>query len=208
MRDSEDGASELGGSRKLGRSSEFGRSRIVRNFWLISGVYLILALPVMVAVRPSLLDVTITVLLGLTLVALSVIDIDCLRLPDVLTLPLVGSGLGLALFLKWDDPIYRVGAALVGYGVLYAVSRLYERTRGRAGLGLGDAKLFAAAGAWVGFEGLATVLLCGSLSALVWAGYSSFRGQVLSAATALPFGPFLAFGLWSVWLYGPMALGV
>lgn len=189
-------------------AAEASRLRFSRNFWLFVGLYIVLATPVLAVVRPSLLDIAITAFLGATLAVLSAIDIDCFRLPDVLTLPLVGAGLGLALFLKWDDPLYRVGAALTGYGALYAVSGLYERTRGRAGLGLGDAKLFAAAGAWVGFEGLATVLLCGSLSALVWAGYCALRGQALSAETPLPFGPFLAFGLWSVWLYGPFALGV
>ncbi len=81
---------------------------------------------------------------------------------------------------------------------------LYHRYRGLDGLGLGDAKLFAAAGAWVGAEGLSTVLLmaCGSalVAALVWQQFDkSMDGQ-----TAIPFGPFLAFGFWVVWLYGPL----
>jgi leader peptidase (prepilin peptidase) / N-methyltransferase len=80
--------------------------------------------------------------------------------------------------------------------------------RGQAGLGLGDAKLFAAAGAWAGLEGLASVLLYGSLAALVWAGFWAIRGHEVSRTTRLAFGPFLAIGLWWVWLYGPATFAI
>ena len=182
------------------------RPKTVIHFVFFAAAYAVVALPVLIAVQPSLLHIAITALLGLALAALSAIDVDCFRLPDALTLPLIATGLGLTAILGWDDPWLRLLAVLAGYGVLWAVAAVYERLRNRAGLGLGDAKLFAAAGAWVGFEGLASVLLYGSLAALVWVGFCAIRGQAVSRFTRLPFGPFLAFGLWWVWLYGPVPL--
>lgn len=184
------------------------RSTIVIHFGLFAAAYTVVALPVLLSVQPTFIHVGMTALLGLALAALSAIDIDCLRLPDVLTLALVAAGLTFNFLLRWDDPWLRVLAALAGYGVLWSVAHIYERTRGQAGLGLGDAKLFAAAGAWTGFEGLASVLLLASLTALVWAGFCAVRGQAVSRRTRVPFGPFLAFGLWWVWLYGPATFAI
>ncbi|MEQ1697432.1 MAG: A24 family peptidase, partial [Hyphomicrobiaceae bacterium] len=73
---------------------------------------------------------------------------------------------------------------------------------------LGDAKLFAAAGAWTGLEGLSTVLLYGSLAALIWTGVCAIRGREVLRTTPLAFGPFLAFGFWWVWLYGPASFAL
>jgi leader peptidase (prepilin peptidase) / N-methyltransferase len=197
LRDMGDGTVDSGWSRT-----------VVIHFGFFAASYFVVALPVLIAVRPDFIHVAITVLLGAALAALSAIDIAWLRLPDALTLPLIATGLVFTVILKWDDPWLRLLAALAGYGVLWAVAGIYERMRQRAGLGLGDAKLYAAAGAWVGLEGLASVLLYGSLTALMWAGFCALRGQAVSRLTRLPFGPFLAFGLWWVWLYGPATLAI
>jgi leader peptidase (prepilin peptidase) / N-methyltransferase len=149
-----------------------------------------------------------TVLLGGALVALSSIDAVSYRLPDTLTLPLIALGLAACAVLGWDDVPIRAAAAAFGYGTLYLVARVYLRARGRHGLGLGDAKLFAAAGAWLGFDGLPSVLLIASLTALAAAALAYARGMAVTAGTAIPFGPFLAYGFWLVWLYGPMTLGL
>jgi leader peptidase (prepilin peptidase)/N-methyltransferase len=77
--------------------------------------------------------------------------------------------------------------------------------RHRAGLGLGDAKLFAAAGAWLGPAGLPSVLVWACGAALIAVAIHSIRGQTLSRTSRIAFGPFLAFGFWIVWLFGPFA---
>ena len=145
-----------------------------------------------------------SLLLGCALIALSAIDIRTLRLPDVLTLPLLVAGLGLCLLLGWDDVRWRLFAAAFGYGLLYALGWLYLRLRGQAGLGLGDAKLLAAAGAWLGIEGLPTTLLLASLGALLAALLGTLAGRPITANTRMAFGPFLAAATWLVWLYGPL----
>ena len=140
---------------------------------------------------------------GLSL--LSACDVTSWRLPDILTLPLLVAGLALAGLGGMENLAWHGASALLGGLSLYVIGWLYLHYRGMDGLGLGDAKLFAAAGAWVGAEGLATVLLmaCGSalVAALVWKRMdTSVDGQ-----SAIPFGPFLALGLWVVWLYGPLS---
>jgi leader peptidase (prepilin peptidase) / N-methyltransferase len=91
-----------------------------------------------------------------SVMTLSVIDVNSQRLPDRLTLPLTAAGLLLSILFQWGNPAMRLAAAVVGYALMYAIALGYERLRQRPRLGLGDAKLFAAAGAWLGFDGLPT----------------------------------------------------
>lgn len=67
-------------------------------------------------------------------------------------------------------------------------------------MGMGDAKLMAAAGAWVGVPGLAPVMLGGALLGLAFAGVQRLRGRVMGVGTRIPFGPSLAAALWLEWL--------
>lgn len=148
-------------------------------------------------------DLAAGAVLGCSLGALTVIDIRSFRLPDALTLPLTVLGIGIAQALGWASWADRALAAAAGFLVLFVARDFYSRVRGRNGLGLGDVKLFAAAGAWTGLEGLAGVLLWGSALALMSVAVLVVNGRQVNARTALPFGPFLAAGIWLVWLYGP-----
>jgi leader peptidase (prepilin peptidase)/N-methyltransferase len=77
---------------------------------------------------------------------------------------------------------------------------VYRAIRGRDGLGGGDAKLLAAAGAWVGVRALPQVVLFAAIAGLVAAAGLRIAGVRLGAQSALPFGPFLALATWLVWL--------
>ena len=92
------------------------------------------------------LDLAAACLLGWTLLALAVIDARRHILPDFLTLPLAAAGIGFA-FIDGVWPIDRMLGAVLGYAAFASVAFLYRRWRGRDGLGMGDAKLMAAAGA-------------------------------------------------------------
>ncbi len=137
-------------------------------------------------------------LLGWGLLPLAWIDIRHFRLPDVLTLPLLLLGLGgthlLEPWLLTDHAI----AAIAGYAALRLIGWAYAAWRGQEGLGQGDAKLLAVGGAWVGIEGLSWVVLLAALAGIAWAGLLAARGAPLTARTRLPFGPFLALGIWLV----------
>ncbi len=145
--------------------------------------------------------------LGWALLALAAIDLEHYLLPDFLTWPLAAAGLGVA----WGFDRESFGAHLIGAAIglvfIIALQYLYMRMRGREGIGLGDAKLFAAAGAWVGWEGLPSVMLIGALSALGFALVRQRWSGRLTGAVQVPLGAFLGLGLWLVWLYGPLGLG-
>lgn len=143
--------------------------------------------------------------LGWWLLALGWIDWRHTILPDALTLPLIVIGLALAGVLEPDrlwDPLL---GAVFGYAGLRVVAWAYRRLRGREGLGLGDAKLLAAAGAWVGVTGLPSVLVGAAVAALAVAGGLILAGHRLNRHSALPFGPFLAVATWLIWLFGPVS---
>jgi leader peptidase (prepilin peptidase) / N-methyltransferase len=168
-------------------------------------LYSALAVPALLDPAPPLPVVLASLLLGAALIALSVIDLRTMRLPDALTLPLIAAGPLLAYVLDWDGVLWRLASAAAGFAFLFAIASAYRALRGRAGLGLGDAKLLAAAGAWVGLEALPTVMLWGCASALVLVLAAVLLRMPVEGSTRIPFGPFLALGFWIAWLYGPLA---
>lgn len=143
-------------------------------------------------------------LLGWTLLALAWIDCEHMLLPDALTLPLVLAGLAATWLLDPEQVMDHALGVALGYAAFRAVALGYERLRRRPGLGHGDAKLLAAAGAWVGWAALPKVVLIAGLGGLGAALIASMRRRRLNRTTALPFGPFLAGALWIVWLYGAL----
>jgi leader peptidase (prepilin peptidase) / N-methyltransferase len=145
-----------------------------------------------------------SVALGGVLVLLAAIDLIHFRLPDRLTLPLLGAGLIVTTLIAPADLPWNLAAAAFGYGALASLNALYQRRRGHAGLGLGDAKLLAAAGAWVGPVGLPSVLLIGCAAALLLIAAQYVCGKTVTRTTKLPFGPFLGLGFWLTWLYGAL----
>jgi leader peptidase (prepilin peptidase) / N-methyltransferase len=149
----------------------------------------------------------ITVLFGWTLLAVSLVDLRWLWLPDALTLALGLAGLVTGWVLTPADVPGRLIGAAAAYAILTLAAWIYRRYRKREGLGAGDPRLFGAIGAWVGWQGLGTVLLyagiCGLLLVLIRA-----RGaHPVGLTTRLPFGPCLCVGAWLVWLYGPLYVG-
>jgi leader peptidase (prepilin peptidase)/N-methyltransferase len=143
-------------------------------------------------------------LLGWTLLALAWTDLRTMILPDVLTLPLLLAGLIVTDLGSPDALLDHSAAAALGWGLLFAVAWIYRTLRGRDGLGLGDAKLLGALGAWVGLGDLPVVLLMASCLGLAAAGIGAVAGKQMTAATAIPFGPCLALAGWLSWLYADL----
>ena len=126
------------------------------------------------------------------------VDFATYHIPDPLNLCV--ALLGLVYLLHSQAPILpHAVAAVFSYGLLWAVAALFQRYRGYAGLGLGDAKLLAAGAFWVGPLGLAPVLLLASVS-----GIAAVLALRLIAKRhleqPLAFGPFLAFAIFVIWL--------
>lgn len=143
---------------------------------------------------------------GWTLLALGVADWRSFVLPDALTLTLLLTGfVAASVFdpLHFEDHVFGVGAGTFGLAIL---GWIYRNMRGREGLGLGDAKLLGGLGAWLGWEGLPSVILFGAGLGLVFVLAKSLAGKPVKTMDRIPFGPFLAGAGWLVWLYGPLSL--
>ena len=142
--------------------------------------------------------------LGWALLLMAILDAEHLWLPDRLTLPLLGAGLVFGAF-DGGDPFaaHLIGAAL-GWAVLFLLAFGYRRLRGREGLGGGDARLLAAGGAWIGWMGVPSVLVWASLAGLSVVTARVATGREVRRHDKLPFGAFLALGIWLTWLYGPI----
>lgn len=144
--------------------------------------------------------------LGWTLLCLAMIDQRTGYLPDIMTLPLIPAGLAVTYSLDPELLMGHLAGALAGFAAFYAIAALYHRFRGRDGLGLGDAKLIAAAGAWVGWEGLPSVVLWACFTAFVMILTVRALGHQFTLKSSIAFGPYLCFGFWIVWLHGPFTL--
>jgi len=142
------------------------------------------------------------------LVALAFIDIDHRLLPDTLTLPLLWVGLFLSLWsarsgaaaIPVDVRSSLIGA-MAGYVSLWSVYHLFRLLTGKEGMGYGDFKLFAALGAWLGWQMLLpTILVAAVVGAVVGIAMITLRGH--SRSTPIPFGPFLAAAGWLMLMFG------
>ncbi|WGV99889.1 A24 family peptidase [Vibrio sp. YMD68] len=136
------------------------------------------------------------------LIAATFIDLDTMLLPDQLTLPLVWSGIALALFqissVSLQDSVI---GAIAGYLCLWLVFWGFKLLTGKEGMGYGDFKLLAALGAWLGWQYLPMIILLSSLVGLVF-GVIQLRLQQKGIDKAFPFGPYLAIAGWVSLMWG------
>lgn len=165
-------------------------------------IALAVAIAAIAAVAQSGLFAGLGALLGWSLLALALVDRRHHLLPNLLTLPLIAGGLAVAAVVGRELPVRELVGAGAGYAFFWACRRLHWHWRGREGLGLGDAKLLAAGGAWLGWQPLPLVVLLASLSALLATLPAIRRGGERQQAE-IAFGPHLALAIWALWLYDP-----
>ena len=125
------------------------------------------------------------------MIALAFIDLDTQLLPDNMTLSLLWLGLAFNLQtgkVPLDDAVI---GAMAGYLSLWAVYWLFKLATGKEGMGYGDFKLFAAIGAWLGWQMLPlTILLASVTGAVVGCALIAFKRH--EHGVPIPFGPYLA----------------
>lgn len=145
-------------------------------------------------------DTYVTIFLVFWLLWLSVIDIRTFRLPDALTIPYIFVGFFYVGYKTPELVAERSVAALVAFLAFYLLDVAYQAIRHRPGIGLGDAKLMAGSGVWLGGQNLPVVVLisCGCGFGIV--ALQKLRGRSLQPETALPFGPAIAIATLAVWI--------
>ena len=144
---------------------------------------------------------------GLALIAIAIAAIDARWFIIPNELSAAGFALGLANAATYaPHAIWEaIGIALLRGVVLallfLALRALYQRARGRDGIGLGDVKLAGVAGAWLGWTTLPIAIEIAALSAIAAFGVRPYRGQrAFDPALKFPFGLFLAPSIWIGWL--------
>ncbi|PIZ04617.1 MAG: prepilin peptidase [Gammaproteobacteria bacterium CG_4_10_14_0_8_um_filter_38_16] len=166
-----------------------------------------------VEILTAILSVIVYLKLGLTwqtamtfiltwgLIALSFIDLKHQFLPDPITYFLLWLGLFIStqhLFISMAHSIY---GALIGYLFLFVIAKSYLLFRKKEGMGLGDCKMLAMIGAWVGAISLLNVLLISTILALIVSVIFIAAGKMQKGNT-IPFGPYIAIGGWITLLFG------
>ena len=132
-------------------------------------------------------------LYGSALLCLAFIDWQTQLLPDAITQPLLWGGLiASALGLSSVPLAVSLWGAVLGYLVLWTVSRSYYILKGHLGIGDGDLKLVGALGAWMGPIPLIALILLASISGILSALLLRLKGR-MKAGDYIPFGPFLVF---------------
>ena len=143
---------------------------------------------------------------GAAVLALGCIDWDTTLLPDDITLPLLWAGLILAA-LQWTGVglTAALWGAVAGYLSLWLIYWAFKLLTGKEGMGFGDFKLFAALGAWFGWQALVPIILMASvIGAMV--GIAMKFSSTLREGGYVPFGPFLAGAGLTAMLFGPDAI--
>lgn len=178
------------------------KAAIPTRYLLLEGGCLLIA--IWSALAHAGVMVAVTALLGWALLLIAVIDAEHLWLPDLLTIPLGVAGAVLTIAVGLAPAWAPLLGAAVGYGALAAIAWLYRKIRGFDGMGGGDPRLLGAIGAWVGWEGLASVLVWSCVAGLSVAIAQMLVNRRFTPKQQLPFGTFLAIGAWLTWLWGPL----
>ena len=138
--------------------------------------------------------------------ALACIDWDTTLLPDDITLPLLWAGLCAAALRLTDTALPdALWGAVAGYLSLWLVYWAFKLVTGKEGMGYGDFKLFAAFGAWFGWQALIPVILMASVIGAVIGIAIKLKGE-LREGGYVPFGPFLALAGLTSMIFGPTAI--
>jgi leader peptidase (prepilin peptidase)/N-methyltransferase len=137
--------------------------------------------------------------LSWVLLVLTLIDLRYLEVPDAISLPLIAAGLAATWWLKPQAVLEHAVAAACAAVAIWLLGEVFRRLRGIAGIGGGDVRLFAAAGACVGLAALPGVVFLSGIYGLLAAvvlinlGWVTWRDRI-------PFVPAISAAIWTVFL--------
>lgn len=143
--------------------------------------------------------------LSICMLAIAIIDARAFMIPDELNAAALALALVNAAATADVAPFDSMALALLRGAVLAAVFLAirvgYRWARGRDGLGLGDVKLAAVAGAWLDWTAMPLAIEIAALAALAVVLIRQVRsGRAVSRTARLPFGLYFAPAIWLTWL--------
>ncbi|MBM4387042.1 MAG: prepilin peptidase [Deltaproteobacteria bacterium] len=153
----------------------------------------------------------------LSLLIITFIDIEHRIIPDVISIPMIIAGFGGFAYLdplRWEESLLGI---ILGGGLVFLILKGYFLIRKREGIGGGDIKLMAAAGAFLGYKSLVFILFASAFQGLAYATaayfltgfpkksgsdeYGAGDNTVKSLMTSeIPFGPFISLAALE-WLF-------
>jgi leader peptidase (prepilin peptidase)/N-methyltransferase len=173
--------------------------RISIQYPIVEVVTAVAAVVVVLTTPPGVLLASRLVLTAI-LIALFAIDLELQILPNRITLPGIAIGFIFSLFGP-PGPISSGLGILIGGGVLYAIAAVYFLIRREEGMGMGDVKMLAMVGAFLGWRAvILTLILSSFVGAIV--GLVLMTSKKEGLAYAMPFGTFLALAAFVSMLYG------
>jgi leader peptidase (prepilin peptidase)/N-methyltransferase len=128
------------------------------------------------------------------LLVITFIDLDHRIIPDVISLPGTVTGVIYSFYPGFPRPLDSLIGVAAGAGSLYLVLYAYEKIMGEEGMGLGDVKLLAMIGSFLGWQALPVTIMVSSFTgSVLGVGYALLKGEPVRKFP-VPFGPFLALG--------------
>ena len=139
------------------------------------------------------------VLLASTLLALAIVDLRHLRLPDWMNGILAAFGLLQSVVIGAPQLSSAVLSGLTGGLTMYLVATVYRHIRSVEGLGLGDVKLVGAGMLWLDLRWLGPLLLIATGTAFCTIVLQAISVGEVDARRPFPFGPHLAVAILVCW---------
>jgi leader peptidase (prepilin peptidase) / N-methyltransferase len=171
--------------------------RISTRYPIVEAMTAVLAVSV-VLVKHSAYEIVLGLVLVAILVPVALIDLDHRVIPNKITAPAAIAALAIGVVLKPSAVPEQLIAGAAAGAFLFVFVLAYPR-----GMGMGDVKLAAVLGLFLGRE-VGVAILAGVLAGTLVGGAIMARvGVAKGRKTAVPFGPFLALGGVVALLVGP-----
>ena len=183
----------------LGGRCAYCRARISPQYPVVEAITALTWLLIVWLTPPGWLLVS-RLVLGTALIVLFAIDLEHQILPNVITLPGIAVGFALS-FVAPPGPFDSLLGIALGGGVLYAIAAGYYLLRQEEGMGMGDVKMLAMIGAFLGWRAVLVTLVLSSFAGAA-IGVALMATQRGTLRYALPFGTFLSVGALVAMLMG------
>ncbi len=135
------------------------------------------------------------------LITITFIDLKHQIIPDLISLPAIPFFFLSSFILPWISPADSFIGIVIGGGSIYLFRLGYYVVRKEEGMGLGDVKLLAMIGAFLGWKGSLLSLMIGAfVGSIIGIAIIAVRGKDFKYA--IPFGPFLSLGAFCSLLWG------